>query len=108
MVLALLSLASGAAGFYYGSRGWASPLVSRFLLGVAALFAACVALLIADSVLVLCVIGLAVGVTVAPALINGNTLIGRLVSPTASPRDCPGWAPASASVPRSARACRGR
>jgi len=80
LVLALFSLASGLAGFYYGSRGWDSPLVSRFLWGVAALFGACVALLIADSVLVLCLVGLAVGVTVAPTLINGNTLIGQLVS----------------------------
>lgn len=80
VVLAVFSLASGIAGFYYGSRGWASPLVSRFLWGVAAMFAACLALLVADSVLLLCLIGLLVGLTVAPTLINGNSLIGRLVT----------------------------
>ncbi|MFT3861771.1 MFS transporter [Micropruina sp.] len=82
VVLALFSLASGLAGFYYGSRGWSSPLVSRFLFGVAALFAACLLMLTATSVLVLCVVALLVGITVAPTLINGNSLIGRLV-----PRD---------------------
>ena len=44
------------------------------------MFAACLALLIADSVLLLCLVGLLVGLTVAPTLINGNSLIGRLVT----------------------------
>ncbi len=80
LVLAVFSLASGLAGFYYGARKWHSPVISRFLIGVAALCAACVALLGAHSVLLLCLGGLLVGVTVAPTLINGNTLIGRLVT----------------------------
>src|SRR6478735_814472 len=33
VVLAVFSVASGLAGFYYGARHWASPLVSRFLYG---------------------------------------------------------------------------
>jgi len=37
-------------------------------------------LLAANSIPVLCLIGLLVGVTVAPTLINGNSLIGRLVT----------------------------
>lgn len=80
LVLAVFSLASGLAGFYYGARRWRSPVVSRFLAGVAALCAACVALLGAHSVLLLCLGGVLVGVTVAPTLINGNTLIGSLVT----------------------------
>ena len=80
LVLAVFSLASGLAGFYYGARRWRSPVVSRFLVGVAALCAACVALLGAHSVLLLCIGGVLVGVTVAPTLINGNTLIGSLVT----------------------------
>ena len=80
VVLAVFSLASGVAGFYYGARHWGSPLVSRFLVGVSALFVACLTLLVADSILLLCVAGLLVGVTVAPTLINANSLIGRLVS----------------------------
>lgn len=80
VVLALFSLASGLAGFYYGSRSWGSPLVARFLWGVSAMCAACLTLLLADSVLMLCLVGLVVGLTVAPTLINGNSLIGRLVA----------------------------
>lgn len=80
LVLAVFSLASGLAGFYYGARRWRSSVVSRFLVGVAALCAACVALLGAHSVLLLCIGGVLVGVTVAPTLINGNTLIGSLVT----------------------------
>jgi MFS family permease len=80
VVLAVFSVASGLAGFYYGARHWASPLVSRFLYGVAALCAATVALLLADSIPLLCLFGLLVGITVAPTLINGNSLIGRLVT----------------------------
>lgn len=80
VVLAVFSLASGLAGFYYGARGWGSPLVSRFLWGVAAMFGASLLLLAANSVLLLSVAGVLVGVTIAPTLINGNSLIGRLVT----------------------------
>lgn len=80
LVLAVFSLASGLAGLYYGARRWRSPLISRFLLGVAALCASGVALLGAHSVLLLCLGGVLVGVTIAPTLINGNTLIEGLVS----------------------------
>ncbi|MFT4217677.1 MAG: MFS transporter [Micropruina sp.] len=81
VVLAVFSLASGAAGFYYGARRLTSPLARRFMVGVAAMCAACLSLLIAQSVPLLCLAGLLVGVTVAPTLINGNSLIARLVSP---------------------------
>lgn len=79
VVLAVFSLASGIAGFYYGSRMWSSPLPGRFATGVVAMFVCATALLLADSVLLLAGVGLLVGVTVAPTLINGNTLIGQLV-----------------------------
>ena len=80
LVLALFSVASAAAGFWYGARIWNSPLVTRFMLGVGALFVACWALVFADSVLLLSLTGLLVGITVAPTLINGNSLIAVLVS----------------------------
>ncbi len=79
VVLAVFSLASGLAGFYYGSRTWSSPLPGRFVVGVLALFASTLGLLLANSILLLSAVGFLVGVTVAPTLINGNTLIGRLV-----------------------------
>lgn len=78
VVLAVFSLASAAAGFYYGARHWASPLPARFLVLVAALLVASVGLLVANSLVVLTLTGMLVGITVAPTLINGNSLIGRL------------------------------
>ncbi|MGC4151893.1 MAG: MFS transporter [Propionicimonas sp.] len=78
VILAVFSVGSAAAGFYYGARHWNSPLPARFLVGVIALLVASAWLLAANSVLLLAVVGLAVGVTIAPTLINGNTLIKRL------------------------------
>jgi len=78
LVLAVFSLASGVAGFYYGARHWRSPLPTRFVVGVVALLVATAGLLLANTILALAAVGVAVGVTVAPTLINGNTLINRL------------------------------
>jgi MFS family permease len=78
-VLAVFSFASGVAGFFYGARTWRSPLTRRFVIGVLALFISAAGLLFARSELVLAGVGLFVGATVAPTLINGNSLIGRLV-----------------------------
>ncbi len=78
-VLAVFSFASGVAGFFYGARTWHSPLTRRFVLGVLALFLSAGGLLFARSELVLAAVGLCVGATVAPTLINGNSLVGRLV-----------------------------
>ncbi|MCA0295117.1 MAG: MFS transporter [Actinobacteria bacterium] len=78
-VLAVFSFASAVAGFVYGARAWKSPLTRRFVIGVLALFVSASGLLVARSELVLAGVGLLVGATVAPTLINGNTLVGRLV-----------------------------
>lgn len=82
LILAVFSLASAAAGFYYGARRWTAPLQRRFLIGIAALFVATIALCFANSPWLLATLGLLVGVTVAPTLINGNSLIERLVHPS--------------------------
>ncbi|MGC3995604.1 MAG: MFS transporter [Propionicimonas sp.] len=79
VVLAVFSAASGLAGLLYGTRHWRSSLPGRFVVGVLALFVATLGLFLANSVLILAAVGVLVGVTVAPTLINGNTLIGRLV-----------------------------
>lgn len=79
IVLAVFSAASGLAGLLYGARQWHSPLPGRFVTGVVALFLATLGLFLANSVLLLAAAGILVGLTVAPTLINGNTLIGRLV-----------------------------
>jgi MFS family permease len=79
IVLAIFSVASALAGLYYGSRPWHSPLPNRFAIGVVAMFAATMALGGANSIVLLSAVGVLVGLTVAPTLINGNTLIEHLV-----------------------------
>ncbi len=78
IILAVFSVGSALAGFYYGARFWRSPLAARFVVGVVAMLITTLGLLAANSVVLLGAIGLAVGVTIAPTLINGNTLIKRL------------------------------
>ena len=78
-VLAVFSFASGVAGFIYGARTWHSPLPGRFVIGVVAMFLSAAGLLFAHSELVLAGVGLLVGATVAPTLINGNTLVEGMV-----------------------------
>jgi MFS family permease len=78
-VLAVFSFGSALAGFFYGSRGWRSPLANRFIVGVIAMLVCGSTLYWAPSPLPLAALGFAVGLTVAPTLINGNALIGRLV-----------------------------
>jgi hypothetical protein len=78
-VLAVFSLASGVAGFFYGSRAWSSPLTRRFLVGVVTLFVFSAVLPFTSSIAMFAGIGVLVGATIAPTLINGNSLVGRLV-----------------------------
>lgn len=78
-VLAVFAFASGVAGFVYGARTWHSPVNQRFALGVVAMFVSTAGLLIVGSELALAGVGLLIGATIAPTLINGNTLVGRLV-----------------------------
>lgn len=81
VVLAAFSIASAASGFAYGARKWASPLATRFYLGVIALFASGVVLLSAHSLISLAAVGMLVGITVSPTLINASTLLQRLAPP---------------------------
>lgn len=82
VVLGAFSLASAAAGLLYGARAWGSALWLRFVVIVVAMFGAAAALIASDSVITLALFGMLFGITVAPTLINGNSLIGRLVPET--------------------------
>lgn len=79
VILALFSVASGLAGFWYGARVWKGRTSRRFLIGVLGMFFAAVLLPLANTVVLLGAIGMLFGATVAPTLINGNTLIEKLV-----------------------------
>lgn len=78
-VLGVFSVASAAAGFYYGSRSWPSTVAKRFVIGVLALCVTTIGLTLSNNVALLSILGFLLGVTVAPTLTNGNTLIGQLV-----------------------------
>jgi len=54
-------------------------LTKRFLVGVVLLFAFSAALPFTNSIVTIGAVGVLVGATVAPTLINGNSLVGRLV-----------------------------
>lgn len=79
LVLAVFSGASGLAGLLYGARHWQQSLTRRFVYGVVAMLLTSVCLIWVDSVPLLMLVGVLVGLTVAPSLICGNSLIGHLV-----------------------------
>ncbi|MDR1387013.1 MAG: MFS transporter [Propionibacteriaceae bacterium] len=79
LVLACFSLASAGAGLAYGVRSWATPLATRFVIGVVVLAVCSAGLLLPTSIWALALAGVATGLAVAPSLINGNALVTRLV-----------------------------
>ena len=80
-VLAAMSVGSAIAGLSYGLRAWTTPLWQRFLITICCYAAGVWLLLVAHSPLVLAVCGFISGFTVAPTLINSNSLMGALVPP---------------------------
>lgn len=79
LVLAAFSGASALAGLLYGARHWKRSLTWRFVVGVVAMLLTSLGLFWVDSVPGLVLVGVLVGLTVAPSLICGNSLIGHLV-----------------------------
>lgn len=82
LVLAVFSGASGIAGLAYGARHWNQSLTRRFVYGVVAMLVTSLGLIWVDSVPLLILVGVLIGLTVAPSLITGNSLIGHLVPPS--------------------------
>jgi MFS family permease len=78
-ILAAMSCASAIAGLSYGLRVWVLPLWQRFLITTSCLAAGMWLLLVAHSPLMLAVCGFIAGFTIAPTLINSNSLVGLLV-----------------------------
>jgi MFS family permease len=79
LILAFFSCGSALAGFGYGSRAWRSPLTARFVVLQVAMLAAGATLLAASNVPLLCLAGFLIGATIAPSLVNTNSLITRTV-----------------------------
>jgi MFS family permease len=78
LVLAVISLGSVLGGLGYGTRHWVSSTVRRWVLVLGLLALATLALPFVPGVVALSVCGFATGVTVAPTMINLNTLMQSL------------------------------
>jgi MFS family permease len=78
-VLAAVSLGSAIGGLGYGTRNWVSSTVRRWVVVLALLAAATALLPFAHGALFLAFGGFAAGFTIAPTLVNLNTLIQSLV-----------------------------
>lgn len=81
LILGAMSAGSAIGGLLYGSRGWASPLWKRFVLGACLLGLGVCSLFFATTPFILGICGFVAGFCVAPTFINANGLIGRLVPP---------------------------
>jgi len=79
VVLGVFSGGSGLGGLLYGMRGWASPVWKRFVWGLVLVAITLSPLVFAKSFWALAVMGLVTGFTVAPTLINANSLIALLI-----------------------------
>ena len=79
-LLALVAAGSLFAGLAYGTRSWRWPLDKRFVASVVVLWGGTVPLTIAPSVALMAPAATLAGVTIAPTLIAGFTLVQRLVA----------------------------
>ncbi len=82
LVLAAFSFASGLSGLLYGARSWATPLTRRFVIGLVAMSVAGLGPVLAGNIVLLAAAGMLIGLSVAPTLINCNTLVEQLVPRT--------------------------
>nr|WP_307890493.1 MFS transporter [Acidipropionibacterium jensenii] len=79
LVLAAFSVSSGISGLLYGARSWAMPLTRRFAIGLVAMSVAGLGPVLAGNIVLLAAAGMLIGLSVAPTLINCNTLVEQLV-----------------------------
>ncbi|MDR2348225.1 MAG: hypothetical protein LBD90_06380 [Bifidobacteriaceae bacterium] len=82
IVLGAVSLGSAIGGLGYGSRNWVSSTTRRWVLMLFLLTASTCFLPLVPGPLVLGLAGFAAGFTIAPTLINLNTLVQSLVPPS--------------------------
>lgn len=78
-VLAVFACGSMLSGLGYGLKHWTSPLWRRFVLGVLALAAGVSLFFVVTSLPVLATVMFVTGFTIAPTIINGNSLVTTFV-----------------------------
>ena len=78
-VLAVFACGSMISGLGYGLKHWTSPLWRRFVTGVLALAAGVSLFFVVTSLPVLAAVMFVTGFTIAPTIINGNSLVTTFV-----------------------------
>nr|WP_129338071.1 MFS transporter [Cellulomonas endophytica] len=81
VVLAVFAGGSLVAGLVYGTRQWTRPVGQRFATGMVVLGLAVCPLAVVGSLPLLAVVLFLAGLSIAPTLINGNTLVQAAVPP---------------------------
>ncbi|MDR0593114.1 MAG: MFS transporter [Bifidobacteriaceae bacterium] len=79
LVLGAISLGSAIGGLAYGTRNWVSSVARRWVVCLGLLAGACLAVLVATGPVFLALVGFAAGLTIAPTMINLNSLMQSLV-----------------------------
>ncbi|MFC7404212.1 MFS transporter [Georgenia alba] len=78
-LLGVFALGSFLAGLAYGARTWLGPAWRRMLATVTVLGVGAVLFLLVESIVVMGAVMLVTGLSIAPTIINGNTLVQHLV-----------------------------
>ena len=81
LVLGTYALGSAVGGLWYGARQWRAPLQRRFLITLAGIVAGVAPMWALPSLPVLFVVIFFSGLSIAPTLIAGFSLIERMVPP---------------------------
>jgi MFS family permease len=97
VVLGAMSIGSAIGGLGYGSRNWVSSVTKRWLVGIMLLAVTMALPLAASGPWLLGVAGFLAGFSVAPSLINLNTLVQRL-APSGRLTEGLAWVSASLGV----------
>ena len=98
VVLAVYAAGSLVAGLVYGAVAWKRGLAGRFVITSRAFGVAGLGFLLVDSLLVLTGLVFLAGVTIAPVLVSGMSLVESRVPAPRSPRAWPGRRPRSPSA----------
>ena len=80
-LLALISGGSAIGGLIYGSRRWKTSPERRFVLTVCSLAFFAIGIAIAPGLLTMAILGVFMGVSIAPAIISSNLLIEKYCPP---------------------------
>ncbi|HCX84457.1 MAG TPA: MFS transporter [Micrococcales bacterium] len=82
VILACFAAGSLVGGFVYGARRWSSPLWRRFSIGTVVLAVGVSLFFLTTSLVMLAGVMVVVGLSIAPTLVSGNSLVQEIVPGT--------------------------